>query len=66
MVDAADVVVSYIIHSYGGAATTLLYAEQKHKRIIRLSIWAILGPKGIFFGKYIIFDRTKIWYGLFS
>ena len=38
MVDAADVVVSYVIHSYGGAATTLRYAEQKHKRIIRLSI----------------------------
>jgi len=36
MVDASDVVVSYVAHSYGGAATTLRYAEQKHKRIIRL------------------------------
>ena len=38
MVDAADVVVSYVIHSYGGAATTLRYAEQKKKRVIHLSI----------------------------
>ena len=36
MVDAADVIVSCVIHSYGGAATTLRYAKQKHKRIIRL------------------------------
>lgn len=36
MVDTADVVVSYVIHSYGGAATTLRYAERKCKRIIRL------------------------------
>jgi uncharacterized phage-like protein YoqJ len=36
MVDASDVVVSYVAHSYGGAATTLRYAEQKHKRIIWL------------------------------
>ena len=38
MVDASDVVVSYVAHSYGGAATTLRYAEQKKKRIIHLSI----------------------------
>lgn len=38
MVDSADVIVSYVIHSYGGAATTLRYAEQKRKRIIRLGI----------------------------
>ena len=38
MVDTADVVVSYVIHSYGGAATTLRYAEQKKKRVIHLSI----------------------------
>lgn len=38
MVDTADVVVSYVIHSYGGAATTFRYAEQKKKRIIHLSI----------------------------
>lgn len=36
MVDAADMVVSYVSHSYGGAVTTLRYAEQKRKRIIRL------------------------------
>lgn len=36
MVDTADVVVSYVSHSYGGAAATLRYAEQKHKRIIRV------------------------------
>lgn len=38
MVDASDVVVSYVTHSYGGAAATLRYAEQKHKRIIWLTI----------------------------
>ena len=38
MVDTADVVVSYVIHSYGGAATTLRYAEQKKKRVIHLNI----------------------------
>lgn len=38
MVDGSDVVVSYVAHSYGGAATTLRYAEQKCKRIIRLGI----------------------------
>ena len=36
MVDSADVVVSYVTHSYGGAATTLRYAKQKCKRIIQL------------------------------
>lgn len=34
MVDRSDVVVSYIIHSWGGAAKTLTYAKQKKKRII--------------------------------
>ena len=38
MVDATDVVISCVTHSYGGAATTLRYAEQKKKRIIHLSI----------------------------
>lgn len=37
MVDAADVVVSCVTHSYGGAATTLQYAERKNKRLIRLN-----------------------------
>ena len=34
MVDQADVVVSYVLHSWGGTATTLEYAKQKKKRII--------------------------------
>ena len=38
MVDTANVVVSYVTHSYGGAAATLRYAEQKHKQIIWLTI----------------------------
>ena len=35
MVDQADVVVAYVIHEWGGAATTLRYAEAKKKTIIR-------------------------------
>ena len=35
MVDQADVVVAYVIHEWGGAATTLRYAEAKTKTIIR-------------------------------
>lgn len=34
MIQAADVVVAYVRHSWGGAATTLEYAEKKKKRII--------------------------------
>ena len=34
MVQAADVVVAYVLHSWGGAATTLEYARRKKKRII--------------------------------
>lgn len=34
MVDQADVVVSYVLHSWGGAAMMLEYAKQKKKRII--------------------------------
>lgn len=34
MVVNSDVVVSYVNYSWGGAAKTLEYAEQKHKRII--------------------------------
>lgn len=34
MVEQSDVVVSYVLHSWGGAATTLEYAKQKKKRII--------------------------------
>lgn len=36
MVDASDVVVSYVTHTFGGAATTQRYAKRKHKRIINL------------------------------
>ena len=35
MVDQADVVVAYVIHEWGGAATTLRYAEAKRKTIMR-------------------------------
>ena len=34
MVDHSDVVVAYVIHEWGGAATTLRYAKRKHKEII--------------------------------
>ena len=34
MIDQADVVVSCVLHGWGGAATTLKYAERKKKRII--------------------------------
>ena len=35
MVDQADVVVAYVIHEWGGAATTLRYAEARKKTIMR-------------------------------
>ena len=34
MVQAADVVVAYVLHGWGGAAATLEYAQRKKKRII--------------------------------
>lgn len=34
MVERADVVVSYVLHDWGGAATALRYAKQKQKRVI--------------------------------
>ena len=34
MVEAAHVVVGYVLHSWGGAAATLSWARQKKKRII--------------------------------
>ena len=34
MVDQADIVISYVLHSWGGAAKTLEYAQQKNKKII--------------------------------
>ena len=37
MVEAADVVVAYVLHDWGGAATTLRYAKQKDRKIILYS-----------------------------
>ena len=37
MVEAADVVVTYVRHSWGGAAKYKLLAEKKNRRIIELS-----------------------------
>lgn len=34
MVESTDVVVAYVLHDWGGAATTLRYAKQKKKQII--------------------------------
>lgn len=34
MVDVSDVVVSYVTHSWGGAAATAKYAMRKKKRIL--------------------------------
>lgn len=34
MVEAADVVVAYVLRDWGGAAATLRCARQKHKRIL--------------------------------
>ena len=34
MAETADVVVAYVLHDWGGAATTLRYAKQKDRRII--------------------------------
>ncbi len=36
MVEQADIVIAYVTHSFGGAATTLRYAYQKKKNIVRL------------------------------
>lgn len=35
MVEVADVVVAYVLHDWGGAATTLQYAKRKAKRSIQ-------------------------------
>ena len=34
MVESADVVVAYVLHDWGGAATTLRHASRKKKKII--------------------------------
>jgi len=36
MVEQADIVIAYVTHGFGGAATTLSYAYQKKKKIVRL------------------------------
>ena len=36
MADSADVVVSYVVHSWGGAAAALKYCLRKKKRIIAI------------------------------
>ncbi|MBO4384267.1 MAG: DUF1273 family protein [Clostridia bacterium] len=35
MVDNADIVIAYVIFSFGGAYSSLCYSERKRKRIIR-------------------------------
>ena len=37
MVEAADIVVTYVQHSWGGAAKYKLLAEKKNKRVIEIS-----------------------------
>lgn len=34
MVDNSDLVIAYVTHGWGGAASTLKYAERKKKRVI--------------------------------
>ena len=34
MVEAADIVVAYVLHNWGGAAMTLQHAKRKKKEII--------------------------------
>lgn len=36
MIDAADCVIAFAVHPFGGAYNSLCYAQRKHKRIIRL------------------------------
>ena len=38
MVDEADLVIAYVMYSWGGAAKTLEYANRKKKQIINLAI----------------------------
>ena len=37
MIEQADVVITYITHGWGGAATTAAYAKRKNKRIISVA-----------------------------
>ena len=38
MVDAADFVIAFVSHSFGGAHTTLKYAQKKRKKIFNLAM----------------------------
>ena len=38
MVDNADVVIAYVLYSFGGAGKTLKYAERKKKRILQFPV----------------------------
>ena len=46
MVEKADVVIAYVDHDWGGAATTLSYAERKKKRIINVAELSPATPPG--------------------
>ena len=37
MVNRSDIVVAYVVHSWGGAAKTLEYAKRKRKNIIQIN-----------------------------
>jgi hypothetical protein len=36
MMKSSDIVIAYVMHSWGGAAKTLTYAKRKHKQIINI------------------------------
>ena len=38
MIEAADIVVTYVKHSWGGAAKYKLLAEKKNRRVIEISV----------------------------
>lgn len=35
MINAADCVIAFVVHDFGGAYNSLRYAQRQHKRIIR-------------------------------
>ena len=55
MVESADVVVAYVLHDWGGAATTLRCAKQKKKQII--SYRDEMGSWGCLFCCHFIFPK---------
>ena len=48
MVDAADIVVAYVDHEWGGAAATLEYARRKKKRCVCLQASSDVSRDGSF------------------